>query len=111
MASIKLSREALIHNLDIIAHQVGGKDKIAVVLKDNAYGHGAVMIAEAVSHYGVKQAVVRLEREADEIVDFFENVLILGQIATRAHPKISYAINSFEEISAYPSGTRVELKI
>jgi len=111
MGSIKLSRKALIHNLDIIAHQVGGKDKIAVVLKDNAYGHGAVMIAEAASQYGVKHAVVRLEREAEEIVDFFENVLILGQIATRAHPKISYAINSFEEISAYPSGTRVELKI
>jgi alanine racemase len=111
MGTIKLSREALIHNLDIIAHQVGGKDKIAVVLKDNAYGHGAVMIAQAVSQYGIRHAVVRLEREADEILDFFDNVLILGQIATRTHPKISYAINSFEEISAYPSGTRVELKI
>lgn len=111
MASIKLSREALVHNLDIIAHQVGGIDKIAVVLKDNAYGHGAVMIAQAASEYGVKQAVVRLEREAEEIVDFFDNVLILGQIATQVHPKISYAINSLEEISAYPSGARVELKI
>ncbi|WP_294892022.1 alanine racemase, partial [Sulfuricurvum sp. MLSB] len=47
MGSITLSREALIHNLDIIAHQVGAKDKIAVVLKDNAYGHGAVLIAQA----------------------------------------------------------------
>lgn len=111
MALIKLSREALIHNLDIIAHQIGGKDKIAVVLKDNAYGHGARMIAEAASAYGVRQAVVRLEREAEEIEEFFENVLILGQKPIQVHPKYSYAINSLEEISRYPNGARVELKV
>jgi alanine racemase len=111
MGTIKLSREALKHNLDIIAHQVGGKDKIAVVLKDNAYGHGAVLIAQEASRYGVKNAVVRLEREALEIVEYFENVLILGEIPTRVHPKLSYALNSLEEIAAYSKGTRVELKI
>ncbi len=111
MGTIKLSHKALIHNLDIIAHQVGGKDKIAVVLKDNAYGHGAVMIAQAASEYGIKQAVVRLEREAEEVVKYFDNILILGQKPTHVHPKFSYALNSIEEISAYPSGARVELKI
>lgn len=111
MGTIKLSREALKHNLDIIAHQVGGKDKIAVVLKDNAYGHGAVLIAEAASGYGVKHAVVRLEREALEIAEYFESVLILGEIPTHVHPKLSYALNSIEEISVYPKGTRIELKI
>jgi len=111
MGTIKLSRKALIHNLDIIAHQVGGKDKIAVVLKDNAYGHGAVLIAQAASECGVKQAVVRLEREAEEIVKYFDNVLILGQKPTQVHPQFSYAINSLEEIAHYPSGVRVELKI
>lgn len=111
MGTIKLSREALRHNLDIIAHQVGGKDKISVVLKDNAYGHGAVLIAQVASEYGVKQAVVRLEREAEEIVKYFDNVLILGQKPTQIHPQFSYAINSLEEIALYPSGARVELKI
>lgn len=111
MGTIKLSRKALIHNLDIIAHQVGGKDKIAVVLKDNAYGHGAVLIAQTASEYGVKQAVVRLEREAEEIVRYFDNVLILGQKPTQVHPQFSYAINSLEEIAQYPSGVRVELKV
>ncbi|MCI4407106.1 MAG: alanine racemase [Sulfuricurvum sp.] len=111
MGTIKLSREALKHNLDIIAHQVGGKDKIAVVLKDNAYGHGSVLIAQAASRYGVKHAVVRLEREALEIAEYFDGVLILGEIATHVHPKFSYAINSLEEIERYPRGARVELKI
>lgn len=111
MASIQLSREALIHNLDIIAHQVDGKDKIAVVLKDNAYGHGAQLIAQAVSEYGVKQAVVRLEREALEIIDYFDNVLILGECSTIHHPKLSYALNSLDEIAKHLPGSRIELKI
>lgn len=111
MGTIKLSREALIHNLDIIAHQVGGKDKIAVVLKDNAYGHGAVMIAQAAAQYGIKQAVVRLEREADEIVEFFDNVLILGDYPTKSSSKYSYVINAIEAIETFPTGSRVELKV
>jgi alanine racemase len=111
MGTIKLSREALIHNLDIIAHQVGGKDKIAVVLKDNAYGHGAVLIAKAARDYGIKQAVVRLEREADEIAEFFEHILILGDRPTKSNSTFSYVINSLKMIESFPSGTRVELKI
>lgn len=111
MGFIALSRKALIHNLDIIAHQVGAKDKIAVVLKDNAYGHGAVMIAEAVQDYGIKEAVVRLESEAEEIAGYFENVLILGDYPVGVNPKFSYAINAIEQIGRFPPGTRVELKI
>lgn len=111
MGTIKLSREALIHNLDIIAHQVGGKDKIAVVLKDNAYGHGAMMIAEAASQYGIKEAVVRLEREADEIAQFFDNVLILGDKPTAPKASYSYVINSIDSIEMFSEGSRVELKV
>ncbi|MDO9208103.1 MAG: alanine racemase [Sulfuricurvum sp.] len=115
MGTIKLSREALIHNLDIIAHQVGGKDKIAVVLKDNAYGHGAVLIAKVASDYGVRHAVVRLEREALEIEPFFENILILADfpptLLFRTNPKFHYVLNSLHSIDKFPSGTKVELKI
>lgn len=111
MASIKLSREALRHNLDIIAHQIGGKDKIAVVLKDNAYGHGAVMIAQAVKEYGVKNAVVRLECEALEIADFFDRILILADFPACINKQFTYAVNSLESISQFPRGTQVELKI
>lgn len=111
MGTIKLSREALIHNFDIIAHQVGGKDKIAVVLKDNAYGHGAVMIAQTAAQYGIRQAVVRLEREADEIAQFFDNVLILGDLPTKYNPTYSYVINSIEAIEQFGEGSRVELKV
>lgn len=111
MGTIKLSREALHCNLDIIAQQVGARDKIAVVLKDNAYGHGAKMIAQEVQQYGIKQAVVRLEAEALEIADFFENILILADFPTVSNPLFSYAINALVSIEKFPKGTRVELKI
>lgn len=111
MGTIKLSREALYSNLDIIAQQVGAKDKIAVVLKDNAYGHGAVLIAQAASEYGIKQAVVRLESEAVDIAEFFENILILADFPSSSNPRFSYAINALELIEKFPRGTRVELKI
>ncbi|MDD5211331.1 MAG: alanine racemase [Sulfuricurvum sp.] len=111
MGTLKLSREALYSNLDIIAQQVGAKDKIAVVLKDNAYGHGAVLIAQAVAKYGVTQAVVRLESEALEIAEFFENILILADFSTVVDSKFSYAINALDAIEKFPRGTKVELKI
>lgn len=111
MGTLKLSREALHSNLDIIAQQVGAKDKIAVVLKDNAYGHGAVLIAKAVAQYGITQAVVRLETEAIEIVEFFENILILADFSTAANSKFRYAINTLDAIEKFPRGTNVELKI
>ncbi|MDQ1298952.1 MAG: alanine racemase [Campylobacterota bacterium] len=111
MGTLKLSREALHSNLDIIAQQVGAKDKIAVVLKDNAYGHGAVLIAKAVARYGITQAVVRLETEAVEIAEFFENILILADFSTAANSKFRYAINTLDAIEKFPCGTKVELKI
>jgi len=111
MGTIKLSREALHSNLDIIAQQVGAIDKIAVVLKDNAYGHGAKIIAEELQQYGIKQAVVRLEREALEIAEFFDHVLILADFPSKPMPTFSYAINTLDSIHSFPRGTKVELKI
>lgn len=111
MGTIKLSHKALIHNFDIIAHQVGAKDKIALVLKDNAYGHGARLIAQKAKEYGITQAVVRLESEAVEIAEFFDNILILGDFPTREHASFSYVINALESIAKFPRGTRVELKV
>jgi len=111
MGTIKLSREALHSNLDIIAQQVGARDKIAVVLKDNAYGHGAQLIAREVQQYGITQAVVRLESEALEIAEFFDHVLVLADFPTAANSTFSYAVNTLESIERFPKATRVELKI
>jgi alanine racemase len=33
------------HNIDVISSRVGGVEKIAIVLKDNGYGHGILEMA------------------------------------------------------------------
>ena len=62
MAYITLSKENFFYNLDKIAQKTGSKEKIALVLKDNAYGHGILEMAALAQEYGIKKAVVQLER-------------------------------------------------
>lgn len=111
MAFILLSRKAYFHNLDIIAQKVGGVSKIAVVLKDNAYGHGLIEMAELAHEYGVKDAVVHNVAEAREIKRYFERILILGGQEYAVDEKMYFAVNSLSQIEKMPRGCRVELKV
>ncbi len=46
MALIEINRDNLFYNLLWFSNRVGSKSKLAVVLKDNAYGHGIDIIAK-----------------------------------------------------------------
>lgn len=114
MAYITISRSALFNNLDIIAQRLEDIDKIALVLKDNAYGHGLVTIATLAAEYGVRRAVVRTHEEAMQIVSFFDYILVLADtpnITDEPDPRICYTINTLEQVREIPQGTRVELKV
>ncbi len=63
MALIEINRDNLFYNLNWFSKRVGSKSKLAVVLKDNAYGHGIDIIARLSYKFGVKRAVVRDIRE------------------------------------------------
>jgi len=67
MAYITLNKDNFFYNLDIIANKTKNRDKIALVLKDNAYGHGLCEIAKLAFEYGITKAVVSLNEEAFEI--------------------------------------------
>jgi len=71
MAYITLNKNHFFNNLDIIAQLTCDKDKIALVLKDNAYGHGILEVASMAKEYGIKKAVVQSNEEANIIEDFF----------------------------------------
>ncbi len=111
MAKILLSRKAFFHNLDIIAQKVGGVSKIALVLKDNAYGHGLCEMAKLAQEYGVKDAVVHNIGEAEKIRDYFDRILILGGHSYKVDAKYHYVINALEQIELMPKGLQVELKV
>jgi len=110
MAYIKINKQNFFYNLNQIALQTGSLDKVSIVLKDNAYGHGLVLMASLASEFGVRHAVVRKTDEADKISKFFDTVLILGDTIVK-HPQYSFAINSMNDIDTAQKGAKVELKV
>jgi len=111
MAYITINKNNFFNNLDIIAKQTKSVDKIALVLKDNAYGHGLLEMAVLAKGYGITKAVVRTDDEAKIIESFFEYILVLCEIPKQKSKKIRYTINDLNSIDKYPAGTKVELKI
>ncbi|MCK5293343.1 MAG: alanine racemase, partial [Arcobacteraceae bacterium] len=71
MAHVELNKQNFFHNLDICSKQANGKDKIAIVLKDNAYGHGLIEIATMAKEYGLTNAIVQNIEEAHKIEKYF----------------------------------------
>ena len=110
MAYIKINKSNLIHNLSQIALKTGSVENIAIVLKDNAYGHGVGKIGKIARDFGIKKAVVRNYEEAKEIEELFDDIIVLGGTLIPS-PKLSYAINSLEKLTSCPQGTKIELKI
>jgi alanine racemase len=114
MAFIRLSRSAFYQNLDIIAQRAGNKDKIALVLKDNAYGHGLSEMAALAKAYGIRRAVVRSGAEARQISDYFDYILVLADIPEKEetpNANAVFTVNALEQIARFPKGCRVELKV
>ena len=111
MAYITLNKNNFFNNLDIISKITKSKDKIALVLKDNAYGHGILEVAAMAQEYGVKKAVVQSNAEARMVEGFFDYILVLAEIPSFVSAKIRYAINDINAIMNYPRGSLVELKV
>ncbi len=110
MGYIKLSKSAFFCNLDIISQKAGAIEKVAIVLKDNAYGHGLLEIAKLASEYGIKRAVVRNTTEAKRIEKLFDYILVLADIPQRTD-RFHYTINSLEDLQKFPIGSNIELKV
>ena len=111
MAYITLNKNNFFNNLDIIANKTKDKDKIALVLKDNAYGHGIELISEMAKEYGITKAVVRTNDEAKVVEKYFKYILVLADTPKEKSKNIRYTINDINSISKFPTGTKVELKI
>jgi alanine racemase len=108
---IRLSKSALIHNLSTLKDR-GGKAEVAVVLKDNAYGHGLNEIAALCAENGARYAVVRNRAEAKAIAPLFKEILILADVPSLDAPEnASFAINDERDAAKWASGTKVHLKV
>jgi len=110
MAFIKINPKNLFHNLSQFVNKSGSKSSIAIVLKDNAYGHGLEIIARYAQEFGLTQAVVRSHSEAKKIKPYFQEILILDDQAV-FDKQCSFTLNSIEDIKRAKSGSKVELKV
>lgn len=112
MAYITLNKANFFHNLDIITQKTQSKTKVALVLKDNAYGHGIEKIATLAQSYGITRAVVRTYAEAQQIADFFSNILILSEMPQKLlEEKFCITINDITQIKKLPPLLHVALKV
>lgn len=110
MAFIKINKQNFYHNLNQIALKTGSVEKIAIVLKDNAYGHGLTLMARLASEFGIQHAVVRKTLEAEQIKTLFKTILVLGDKII--HDEVySFTLNSLDDIRQAQKGAKVELKV
>ena len=112
MAKILINTKHYKDNLDCISAHIGSKDKLALVLKDNAYGHGLSSIAPLAHQYGVKNVFVKNIQEARIIEHLFPHITIFygrfdGPIPTNFHP----VVHDIAQLDHIPNNTRVELKV
>ena len=110
MATIKINKENFFHNLNQIVLKTGSVDKVAVVLKDNAYGHGLEIMAALSQEFGIKQAVVINSEEAMQITPYFDHILVLNGTPV-AHKKLSFAITDMRVLESVDNGVQIELKV
>jgi alanine racemase len=112
LAKILLNKENLFYNLGVISKQTGSVEKLAVVLKDNAYGHGLLEIATMASEFGIKKAVVRTLDEALIIEKLFDYILILAEKTFHTYSHTFHiALNSLEQIENLPKNCNVHIKV
>ncbi|MDY0321807.1 MAG: alanine racemase [Arcobacteraceae bacterium] len=112
MAHLLINKQNYFHNLNTINQKLQNIDKIAVVLKDNAYGHGLINIAQIANEYGIKKAVVRTIKEAEQIKDLFDYILVLGEVPEENYSHTFHiTINSLQDIEKICKNTSVHLKV
>jgi alanine racemase len=72
--------DAMLHNLERLREHLKGKTEIMAVVKANAYGHGAVPVAKALSAAGVRAFGVAFVDEGIELrrAGIQEPILVMG---------------------------------
>ena len=112
MSFILLDSSNFFHNLNVIKNQIKDINKISIVLKDNAYGHGLLEIANLALNFGIKSAVVKDLKEANLISNLFKSILVLADIPSiKPKDNINITINSIEDLSKIPQKCNIELKV
>ncbi|MGI0440415.1 alanine racemase [Helicobacter himalayensis] len=114
MAEILLDSRAFRHNLSVIAQVLGAQEKIALVLKDNAYGHGLIEMAHLAKQNGIKNVFVKNYNEALQVAHLFESISIFyGGVTLKQtlQPNMAVVVSDTHMLEGLKSGDKIELKL
>ncbi len=124
MPYLKIDSKNFFYNYEIILSKIKDKNKIAIVLKDNAYGHGILEISQLVAKVGIHHAFVKNAAEALKIAESFKTITILYPFSLDfknaqdsslnkaiKHDNIYICAASLESLQTLPKNTKIELKI
>lgn len=94
-----INLEAIRHNIDEVKGRIAADTKVMAVVKANAYGHGAIQVAnclkDKVDYYGVATIEEAIELREGQIT---HPILILGYTSPT---QFSYAINNDITLTIY----------
>lgn len=111
MAHIKINAQDYLHNLKYVSNLANGVEKICIVLKDNAYGHGLETMAKLASKFGINKACVKNSNEAIKIKEYFNEILILSDIPEFICENFIIAANSIYSLKKIQNNSKIHLKI
>lgn len=101
---VVIYRERLLENLKIL-RKAAGQNRVALVLKSNAYGHGLVEVAEILDDQGVPFFAVDSYHEALALrsAGIKTNILVIGftpfeNIARNRRRDVAFTITDFEQL-------------
>lgn len=117
MAFIRLNKANYFANLASLQKKAKSLDRLILVLKDNAYGHGLKEISNLAFEYGVRKIALKNLADASLVEAEFEDILLLSHVpnglenAPDKKANLSFAINSLEAIEDFAFGSKVYLKV
>lgn len=122
MPYLQIDSQKFLHNHQTILNAITPKnpEKISIVLKDNAYGHGLKQIATLAKKAKIQNAFVKNAYEALEVAPFFNHITILYPHSLPMDsafeealkmPEVYFCAPSLESLHHYPKNTKIELKV
>ncbi len=113
MAKLHLSIDAFNHNLALLRSKT--QTEIALMLKDNAYGHGLLEIAQLAALQQIKNVFVKNWNEAKQIINLFPNITILypnfKNLPCLIPENINLVVNHVDQLDFLPKGAKIEIKV
>jgi len=105
-ARVEVDLRAIADNVAVLAKRAGSNSALLAVVKANAYGHGAIEVAQAALEAGAQWLAVATlsEGEAVRHAGILAPMLVLGHVrpdeyASAAHHNISVAVSNAQAVA------------